>query len=141
MENSNEINLSFSIRGYTDISHVDISKSLELKPYRVYIQGEPISRNSPKKAKRNAWVLGTSYGNKDSFEVQLERILDVLEPKVSVLKKYSQKYECEFSCAIFIYDDQKSDEIMVFNRRYNDFVKNVVVSFDFDIYYPPLDTE
>lgn len=47
-------------------------------------------------AKVNGWIYRTPYESKESFEDQMNKILDVLESKINILKKYS----CEFSCAI-----------------------------------------
>ncbi|WP_211245441.1 DUF4279 domain-containing protein [Sphingobacterium alkalisoli] len=117
---------------------MEISRSLELDPQKVYVKGEPMSINNPRKSKNNGWIYGTSYDNRASFEEQLNKILDVLEPKMSILKGYAKKYECEFSCAIFLLEDLPSNPVIKFNQRYNDFVREVDAEFDFDIYYPPL---
>ncbi|MCC2597913.1 DUF4279 domain-containing protein [Sphingobacterium sp. FBM7-1] len=130
-----EISISFTIRGYEDISHDDISDSLGLVPYKVYVKGEPMSPRSPREAKNNGWVYRVNYGKLRSFEGQLNGILDVLEPRIAKLKRYAQKYECEFSCAIFFSDEKPADTSIQLNERYNNFIKEVDAEFDFDIYY------
>ena len=37
-------------------------------------------------AKVNSWIYGTPYENKDGFEDQMNKILDVLESKINILK-------------------------------------------------------
>lgn len=59
---NNEISISFTIRGYEDISHDDISDSLGLVPYKVYVKGEPMSPRSPREAKNNGWIYRVDYG-------------------------------------------------------------------------------
>jgi hypothetical protein len=71
----------------------------------------------------------------------MRRILDVLEPKIFVLKEYAKKYTCEFSCALFLNNREESVPWIFLDKRYNAFIREVDAEFDFNIYYPPLDEE
>lgn len=137
----NNLNLRFSIWDFEDVQGSDITNALNVLPVKSYIKGERINLNSPRIAKRNGWVYGSSYGDEESFEEQMRRILDVLEPKIFVLKEYAKKYTCEFSCALFLNNREESVPWIFLDKRYNAFIREVDAEFDFNIYYPPLDEE
>ncbi|MDY6024799.1 DUF4279 domain-containing protein [Bergeyella zoohelcum] len=136
---SNDVNLRFCIWDYEDITHEDITNLLGIKPYKIYVKGEKMNPKFNRVSKSNAWILGTPYENKDDFNNQMDKILDVLEPKIFVLKELSERYYCEFSCAIFLNNREESTPWIYLSKRYNDFIRKVNVEFDIDIYYPSLD--
>ena len=135
----NDLSLRFNIWDYEDINDSEITESLNLIPYKVYIKGNQINQNSPRKSRRNGWIYGPSYGNGDGFEEQMNKILDVLEPKIPILREYAKKYYCEFSCALFLNNREESAPWIHFNKRYNAFIREVDAEFDFDIYCPSLE--
>lgn len=137
----NDINLSFCISSYDDITHEDITKALDLIPYKTYVRGMKIHPNNEKLSNFNKWVYGTPYQNPDSFQEQMDKILDVLEPRIPILKEYAEKYECEFSLALFLFSREESTPWVHFDKRYNAFIREVDAEFDIDIYYPPEDEE
>lgn len=131
----NEVNLSICIWEFEDVKHDQISKSLQLEPYKIYTKGKRINPKLPKIAKYNGWIYRAASANKGSFEEQMNDILDVLEPKIEILKSYSKKYLCEFSCAIFLHNNEESTPWIHLDKRYHEFAKKVDIEFDFDIYY------
>jgi hypothetical protein len=137
----NDLNLRFCIWDYEDITHDKITVELGLQPFKIYIKGEKVNPKVKRLAKQNGWIYGTPYFNKDSFQEQMNKILDALEPKIPILKEYSKKYYCEFSCAIFLNNREESTPWIHFDKRYNAFIREVDAEFDFDIYYPPLDED
>lgn len=137
----NDVNLSFCIWEYEDITHEEITKALGLIPYIVHVKGKRTRSKIPRLAKQNGWIYGTPYFNKDDFQTQMNKILDALEPKIPILKEYSKKYHCEFSCALFLNNREESVPWIHFDKRYNAFIREVDAEFDFDIYYPPLDED
>ncbi|WP_079243163.1 DUF4279 domain-containing protein [Chryseobacterium indologenes] len=135
----NDLNLRFNIWDYEDINDSEITESLSLVPYKVYIKGKQINPKSPRISKRNGWVYSASYGNGDDFKEQMDKILDVLEPKIPVLREYAKKYYCEFSCALFLNNREESAPYVQLDKRYNAFVREVDAEFDFNIYCPSLE--
>ncbi|RXM40328.1 hypothetical protein BOQ62_06370 [Chryseobacterium sp. CH21] len=135
----NDLNLRFNIWDYEDINDSEITESLNLIPYKIYSKGKQINPNSSKLSKRNGWIYGPSYGNEESFEEQMNKILDILEPKIPILKEYAKKYYCEFSCALFLNNREESAPWIHFDKRYNAFIREVDAEFDFDIYCPSLE--
>ena len=130
----NDLNLCFCIWEYEDITHEEISSKLNLSPRKVYVKGEKITP-STRIAQNNGWVYGPPYFNENDFETQMREILDVLEPNIPVLKEFSKKYRCEFSCAIFLNNKKESTPWIHLDKRFNNFIREVDAEFDFDIYY------
>lgn len=138
---SNELNLRFGIWDYDDITHDNISKTLGLAPLKVYVKGERMSPKFSRISKRNGWIYGTPYENTDNFETQLDRILDILESRIPILKEYSKKYNCCFSLGYFWSAPGFRPPLVYLNKRYHDFIRSVDAEFDLDLYYSPLDKE
>ncbi len=138
MEN-NQVILSFCIWNFEDISHSDISEMLGLLPEKTYVKGEKrnpnnLDPNSPK-IKNHGWLLGSGLDEHAPFEDQMNNLLNKLEPRVSVLKSLCSKYYCEFSCGMFVYrDNGESTPSVHLNDRYNNFIRELNVEFDVDLY-------
>lgn len=70
-----------------------------------------------------------------SFDEQMNKMLDIIEQKIDLIKPLCQKYYCEFSCAIFIcYDNGESTPSIHLNSRYNRILKDLDIEFDLDLY-------
>src|ERR1700756_569198 len=104
MEKRNQVDLRFSIWNFDDISHSDISAILDLIPVRLFIKGEPRNPKNTKpdspKIKQNGWIIDSGLSQYDSFEDQMNRLLNILEPRIEPLKEICSKYYAEFSCAL-----------------------------------------
>jgi len=136
-----DLNLRFCIWQYEDITHEKITDELGLTPHRTFVKGKPVNPKVTRLAKNNVWIYGTPYQNEDDFMAQLDKILDVLEPKIPILRKYAKKYSCVFSCAIFINNKEESAPRIYLDKRYNAFIREVDAIFDVEIYTPDLDEE
>lgn len=132
----NYVDLRFCIWGFEDINHEDITKELSLSPFKIYVKNQEI--NVVNKVKENGWIYKKINNEENDFTKQLNDLLDLLEEKKDILKKYSNSYLCEFSCAIFLLDNEESTPWIHFDKRYNEFVKDTKIEFDFDIYNPPM---
>lgn len=132
----NYLKLRFCIWDFNDISHENISQKLNLIPTKIYIKNELIYPDVDRKSKENGWIyeISTTTDNCNNFEEQLNLLLDVLEPRIIQIKEFSNMYYCEFSCAIFLFSEEESTPWIHFDKRYNEFIKNTDVEFDFDIY-------
>ncbi|MBN9299940.1 MAG: DUF4279 domain-containing protein [Filimonas sp.] len=135
----NEIHLEFCIWGFDDISHEEISKTLGIKPSKIYVKGEPVNPKFPlKKASKNGWRMRIEEDAYASFENQMDKMLDVIEQKKALFEIFCSKYYCEFSCALFIrYNNGESTPWIHLTSRYNELVKKLNIEFDFDIYCLP----
>ncbi|CVK16193.1 protein of unknown function (DUF4279) [Apibacter mensalis] len=139
----NELYFEFFIWGYDDITHEDITKLLNINPTMIYIKGKPMNPKMKILAKKNGWRIDNPLDNKSLFEDQLNAMLDLLEPKIEILQMLSKKYGCEyeFSLALFIYNRKESTPWVHLTPRYNEFIRQIEVEFDLDLYCPPDDEE
>jgi hypothetical protein len=139
----NELYFEFCIWNYEDITHEDITKLLNINPTMIYIKGKPMNPKMKILAKKNGWRIDNPLDNKSLFEDQLNAMLDLLEPKIEILQMLSKKYGCEyeFSLAIFIYNRKESTPWVHLTPRYNEFIRQLEVEFDLDLYCPPDDEE
>lgn len=134
----NEVILSFGIWGFNDISHNEITKSLDLKPSKVYIKGERKNSKFTAIAKENGWLFRPTENVYASFECQLADLIRAIEPKIDIIKDYSRKYKCEISCAVYLYfDNEESTPSIHFNSNYNRLIRELDIEFDLDLYCLP----
>lgn len=131
----NEIVLRFCIWNFDDITHDDITTIIETAPFKIVIKGERKNPNFSAPAKHNGWILSSPVEKYASFDEQMNALLDILEPKINVLKPLCLKYDCEFSCAVFIgYNNGESTPWLHLNERYNRLIRELKIEFDVDIY-------
>ncbi|PWG82123.1 DUF4279 domain-containing protein [Pararcticibacter amylolyticus] len=59
-----------------------------------------------------------------------------------LFKPLCEKYECEFSCALFVYfGNGESTPWVHLNSRYNKLIKELDIEFDIDLYVFQVDSE
>lgn len=139
-----QIYLDFVIADFEDVSHEEISKILGIRPYKTYMIGQKKNPNSsspdPALVKRNRWVLRSLLDEYSSFENHMNALLEIIEPKVNLLKPFCEKYRCEFNCAIYLrYENGESMPSVYLGSRYNSLIKELNICFDVDIYCFPND--
>jgi len=139
-----EIYLDFVIADFEDITPDEISHKLGINPRKVYIKGTKKYPNSSTETlvKRSKWVIGSTLSKYLTFEEHLNAMLDLLESKKNLLKPLCEKYNCFFSCAVFIdTDDSVSTPSIYLDWRYNKLTRELKVDFDFDLYCLPQKTD
>lgn len=136
MKKFNYIELYFGIFDFEDITHEYITNILRIKPTKLHYKDKPVNPKFSIKAKTNAWIFeNNDIPNKACvFEEHMGGLLNVLEPKIDILSELSQKYYCEFSCAVFIQNRKMSTPWIHLDARYHNFARKVNVEIDFDIY-------
>ncbi len=133
----NEINLSFCIWDFDDITHNEITQLIGLQPSKIYTKGEKNTIGLAL-AKENGWIITTPLTEYSSFDDQMNSLLDIIESKIDVFKPLCEKYYCEFSCAVFIrYGNGESIPWVHLGSRYNKLIKELKIEFDIDIYCLP----
>jgi hypothetical protein len=134
----NEVYLDFIIADFEDITHEDITQTLNINPAWVHVKGQ---KRNPKFAiisKNNVWSMSSGLDKYASFEDQMNAMLDVIESKIELFRPFCEKYYCEFSCAIYIrYDNEESTPWVHLNTRYNRLLKELNIEFDVDLYCLP----
>lgn len=137
----NEIILRFCIWDFNDISHQEITNILGIEPYKIYIKGGKRNPKNPQGnglIKRNGWLMNSTLDKFASFEDQMNALLSIIESKIELFRPFCEKYQCEFSCALFIYvDNQESTPSVYLDARYNRLIKELNIEFDLDLYCIP----
>lgn len=129
----NSVFLDFKIVGFEDITHNELTNLIGLQPTKIQVKGEKVNPMVNKLFVSNVWILGSSCPAEISFSDQMNALLDILEPKIAVLKCICQKYYCEFSCVLYLNQGENTPWVH-FDRRYNDFNKELNIEFDLDLY-------
>lgn len=133
----NEINVSFTISGFDDITHADISELLAVQPTKTYTKGVRKNINWGIVASANAWrIESPAFGiNKYALlDVQLDALIDLLIPKHEELKMLCSKYDSEFSFSFFVYTDtNESTPVVHLEKRHVEFISSLNSECDFDI--------
>ena len=137
----NEVILRFCIWDFNDITHDEISQTLKINPFKIYIKGQkrnPRHSESMALVKKNGWIMDSTLDKHSSFEDQMNAILDIIEPKIELFRPICEKYFCEFSCAIIVrYDNNESTPSVHLDARYNRLIKELNIEFDIDLYCLP----
>jgi len=133
---NNEVFLRFCISDFEDITHDEITKMLGVKPIKEYVKGQKRNPKNPNPTliKENRWLMEPSSSKYTSFEGQMEALLNIIESKIDVFKPLCEKYNCEISCALFIYyDNKESTPSIHLDARYNNLIKELDIEFDVDL--------
>jgi len=137
---NNEIILRYCISDFEDITHDEITRILGIRPFKEYIKGQKRNPNNPNSPliKQNRWIMESPNNKYTPFDLQMESLLNIIENKIDVFKPLCKKYNCEISCAIFIYfDNGESMPSVHLDSRYNNLIKELDIEFDVDLYVLP----
>jgi hypothetical protein len=130
----NEIHLTLGIWGFTDITHQGITDILGLQPVKVHVLGDKINPKFLPTAKENGWMYTHSEIVTRPFEEQMNELVSVLRTKRDGLKKLSDKYYCELSCAIFKKGEDESMPWVHLTKDHILFLNQFNIEFDLDLY-------
>ena len=130
--------LNFTINDFEDINHDEISKRLDMNPFRIYVKGEKRNTNFPSAGpfwRGNKWIMASPLDEYCSFEDQMNATLDIIEPKIDLFRPFCEKYRCEFACAVYLsVNSDESYPSIYLDSRYNRLIKQLNIKFDFDLY-------
>lgn len=129
----NQIELGFHVYDFEDLTHDELTTLFGVNPSRIHVAGKPISESSPRLAKKNAWML-SAPDLQASFDEQMDSLLDILEQRIDRLRPICNKYYCEFSLAVFIYNDEESMPGVHLSSRYHALARELKFEFDLDLY-------
>ena len=129
----NRIELGFSVFDFEDITHDELTAIFGVSPNRIHVKGTQMNPSSPRLAKTNAWML-YAVDYEASFDEQMDSLLDILERRIEQLKPICKKYYCEFSLALYIYDNEVSMPSVHLSSRYHELARELNFEFDLDLY-------
>ena len=132
MSKKNRILLGFRVAAFNDITHDDITEMTGNGPIKIFIKGE--KRTRPSIQKQNIWIMDNGCSPYDNFETQLDAMLDIIESKADVFKLLTTKYECDFSCGLYLYSDNNESAPSVnLTYRYHKIIRELELNLSFDI--------
>lgn len=133
--------LNFVIADFEDITHNEISNTLGMNPFRIYVKGEKRHPSFPSSGpfwRGNQWIMESPLDEYHSFEEQMNATLDIIEPKIDLFRAFCENYRCEFSCAVYLrFDNGESIPSIYLGSRYNQLIKKLNIGFDLDLYVLP----
>jgi len=133
-DNKNRIVLDIGIWDFEGISHDEITETIGVSPIKKHVKGERINPKFSPIAKKNGCIMTAPCSEYDSFKVQMEALLDLIELKKEAFRALTSKYYCEFSCALYIYtDNEESTPWVHLDSRYYEVTKELKIEFDIDI--------
>lgn len=122
----------FSIYGDTfDIE--DVTLKLCLQPDEVKIKG-CISDGKKRPSVETSWKLSTSDEESHDINVQLDKLINLLEGKEGQLKDIKIKYNVNFIFAFVVKIENGEKPSMHFNVDKVDFMSKVGAEIDIDLY-------
>lgn len=129
-----QVVLFFVISDFEDIPHDYFTKKLNTSPNIIRIKGEMLPKRTIS-FHSNKWILH-SPDDIIEFNDQLNYLIEILTPNIKELKKINSNYKCEFSCALYLFEEFGSTPIINFDSKFYDFISQVKINFEFDIYNP-----
>ena len=130
----NEVKLSFCVWGFSDIGHDEVSAILGVNPSKIFVEGERMNPKFTRLAKENGWFIDAPTDRYAPFNEKMDALLDIIESNKEGFESISRKYYCEFSCAIYIYNDEESTPSVHLGSRYTSVTKTLNIEFDVDLY-------
>jgi hypothetical protein len=137
----NEIDLSLIISDFNDITHDEITQLLAIEPTFIRIKGEKKNPKNPDSPliQFNKWAVNSRQDKYANFDEHMTSLLDIIEPKINLLKPICDKYGCEISCGMFVYSgNDESTPWVHMDARYNNIIRVLNIEFDLDLYVFPL---
>ncbi len=128
----NKVVLRFCVWGYNDITHEELTEMTGVVPYKTYTKGTKHD-HANNIIKENGWIFESGMDD-SSFEIQMNAIINVIEEKITIFSAICEKYYCEFSCAVYLRNQNESTPAIHLDARYNNLIKKLNIEFDLDLY-------
>ncbi|AUC75229.1 DUF4279 domain-containing protein [Olleya sp. Bg11-27] len=107
-----------------------ITEELNIKSTSVMIKKEPVPKST-------AWKYQIDAGNEIDLESYLEKLIEILEPRIDIINKLKEKYilttRIQFVIDIDI-NPESSTPYFGLNKRTIDFLAKTGTEVDFDLY-------
>ncbi|MDK9357368.1 MULTISPECIES: DUF4279 domain-containing protein [Lelliottia] len=122
----------FSI--YGDCFDTDyVTQEMSLTPTEVRLKGN-IPNGKKRPSVETSWKLSTFDEESNDVNIQLDKIINLLEGKESQLKCIKNKYEVSFTFTLVIKIENGEKQGMHFNAKKIDFINEVGAEIDIDLY-------
>lgn len=112
-----DANLIESLMGLSGTEHYNVGDEFQPKD-RVYIR------------KYSSWRLDSGYDDKARLEEHIEALLNMLTPKIEILRQIASEYKLQIVCVSFVYQSFSFELPFEMQKR----ATNLGISFWFDSY-------
>lgn len=132
--NKTNVMVEFTIVGDEFDPHL-ITEKLKIKPTQYWIKGEQVrGRNEKIKRKETSWIISTGYEESLDINEQLEKIVELIKDKKTILKKLEMESNLEYIFGIVVNVENNEKPAMYFNRKFIEFANNINAEFYIDLY-------
>ena len=126
-----KIMVEFSISGDT-FSPKLITQMLGITPDEQWSKGEKVKgRNYPRQ--HSCWSINTDYEVSMDVNDQLEKIREIFEPHIDVLKKIKKEFNLEYQFGIVPQIENNEIPSMYFNNYMLKFIHDIEAAIDIDL--------
>ncbi len=132
MMDKTTVMIEFSI--YGDNFEPDyITNHLGIRPSETYLKGELI-RNGRIARKETAWTLSTGYEVSTDINVQLKKLMLLIENKLDKLETLKDKIHINMLFMVVVKIENKEAPAMYLEKPFIDFLGKLEAEVGFDIY-------
>jgi Domain of unknown function (DUF4279) len=107
-----------------------ITSELGVAPTSVMIKKDPIPKST-------SWIFKIEVGNEINLETHIEKLIDIFEPKISIINQLKKELNLETRLQFVIDIDINPDASTPYfglNKRTIDFLGKTETEVDFDLY-------
>ncbi|MBC3847904.1 DUF4279 domain-containing protein [Winogradskyella echinorum] len=107
-----------------------ITEELNIEPTSVMMKKEPVPKST-------AWKYQIDAGNEIDLENYLEKLIDIIEPKIEIINRLKEKYNLTTRIQFVIDIDinpESSTPYFGLNKRTIEFLAKTGTEVDFDLY-------
>lgn len=131
VENTN-LMVEFTILG-DNLNPQEVTEILNIQPQKQWVKGDGIPRKEYKR-KDSCWVISTGYEESLDINVQISKVVKLIEQKIIHLRRLKEVYNLEFIFSIVVNIENNQKPAMYFNRELLEFVNQINAEIDIDLY-------
>ncbi|MEI2467902.1 DUF4279 domain-containing protein [Niallia taxi] len=113
----------------------EITERLEITPTETYKKGDLIpNRSIPLYRKETSWDLGTGYQVSLDVNNQLQKIINKLKNKASIINEIKDAYSAECKFFIVVKIEEGNTPGLYLDKEIIKFASTIEAEFDVDLY-------
>ena len=128
----NEIMVEFSIYNYSEMDHRSISKIIGVEPTRIWNIGDEIRNGLDRK--ENAWTFTNGYSSGVNLEDELNKLLIILTPNITLLAEYVDVKKLNTKIDIVLKFDKEDTPPFFISRDFIEVCNKLGADLETDIY-------
>lgn len=122
----------FSING-DNLDIADVTEKMGLKPTDIHLKGQ-LTKNKKNTYKETSWSISTKYEESYDINIQLERLMALIENKVNYILEIKQKYKVNILFMIVVNIKNNETAAMYLKKPIIHFMSAIDAEVGFDTY-------